>query len=1077
MLHDYLSKEELQYFAGPIIYQRGKRYFEQGRVNLLEADPFSISGHVHGSYLYQVSIWLNTNTNGIKTSCSCPHAHQGYFCKHLVAIALAAIEAFKDQTFSIWQNQLEYFSDTFEELKNVQKSKPYYLFFSLQNRPGWAIYPYLLKEQLAEDLKQSLFNPLQIEQAANWITQNYDLKDAAYNLDTTACINFPPEIASFAQLLAKVKRLNTGPAYTYYGRYTNDSYYPLADLLQVVADKHIPLFLGSSNHPLKKLAQIHTVPAEPVMEITEAETGIQVEHYYQSDGKKLSGTYETLTNSPIQPWLKAGKQIFPIQGNLKDPDTEIQTFKIKIPEDEIDLFVENYLSYFANEMTITGRSIQWEQYQQADPPIPCLYLMENEGELQAELRFRYGEIITPYLESLPAQTVVRKPGASWTLIRLERQPEAEENIYRSTSTAANGLKFGKIYGMERIFVLRARTDVVDFLMFKIPTLLEQGFEIYGEESLKKVRVNRSQPNLSLNITSGIDWFDLKATVQFGDQEVPLKDIRRALRKNQSYIKLADGSMAHLPEAWLKKYQHLFNLAEMDDHTLRLDKHHIFLLDQMLLENEDWQTDEDFRASLERFKGLENFADQPLPDAFSGELYPYQKAGYNWLHFLYENRFGGCLADDMGLGKTIQILAFLQSHYETDMKIPASLIVVPRSLLVNWQREAERFTPNLKVLEYFGSERQEVKQSFADTQLVITTYGVMMRDIVELRKHDFHYVVLDESQAIKNPNTKTAKAARLLNSQYRLTLTGTPVENNVLELWSQFAFLNPGLLGSLQYFRSEFGQPITQGDEQTTSLLRKMVYPFILRRTKQQVMPELPPKTERVLYTDMKPAQRKFYIKTRDEFRAQLLGLIEEEGIDKSRMKVLEGLLRLRQICNHPKLVQENFRGSSAKLELLLNQLETLQEEGHKALIFSQFVQMLSIVRQELEQRKIPYLYLDGRTRKRQERVDQFQTDDDIPFFLISLKAGGTGLNLTAADYVIHIDPWWNPAVEMQATDRAHRIGQDKPVFVYKLIAKDSVEEKIVELQEQKKQLVEQLITTESSFFKNLTQSDIEVLFS
>jgi non-specific serine/threonine protein kinase len=355
---------------------------------------------------------------------------------------------------------------------------------------------------------------------------------------------------------------------------------------------------------------------------------------------------------------------------------------------------------------------------------------------------------------------------------------------------------------------------------------------------------------------------------------------------------------------------------------------------------------------------------------------------------------------------------------------------------------------------------------------------MLRDIERLKDIHFHYVVLDESQAIKNPLAKTSKAARLLTSDHRLVLTGTPVENSTFELWSQFAFLNPGLLGSLDFFKSEFGKPIEQeGNEDASVLLRRLVYPFILRRTKEQVAPELPPRTERVVYADMEPAQRNFYRKTRDYYRSMLIGIIDEKGINNARMRVLEGLLRLRQISNHPRLVKSDFRGDSAKFLLLLETLETLQSEGHKALVFSQFVQMLRLVRTALDDRDIPYVYLDGRTRKRQERVDKFQNTPDIPFFLISLKAGGVGLNLTAADYVIHIDPWWNPAVEIQATDRTHRIGQKKPVFVYKLITRGTVEEKILLLQEKKKNLVEQLITTESSFFKSLTKEDVDQLFS
>jgi non-specific serine/threonine protein kinase len=389
----------------------------------------------------------------------------------------------------------------------------------------------------------------------------------------------------------------------------------------------------------------------------------------------------------------------------------------------------------------------------------------------------------------------------------------------------------------------------------------------------------------------------------------------------------------------------------------------------------------------------------------------------------------------------------------------------------------RFTPSLRVLAHTANKRTKKAMHFEDYDLVITTYGIMLRDLDLLKEYRFHYVVLDESQAIKNPVSATGRAARNLVSDHRLVLTGTPVENSTVELWSQFAFVSPGLLGGMDYFRQEFATAIEKnGDEASASLLRKMVFPFILRRTKDQVAPELPPRTERVVYAEMDDSQRALYEATRDRFRQELLDLITTEGMNSARMRILEALLRLRQIANHPQLMDKASDVSSGKTELLLETLRTLQAEGHKALVFSQFVQMLTIVRRELDAEKIPYLYLDGQTKDRQSRVDTFQADPAIPFFLISLRAGGVGLNLTAADYVIHIDPWWNPAVERQASDRTHRIGQDKPVFVYKLIMRDTVEEKILELQERKRALVEQLVATEESFFKSLTTDDVEVLF-
>jgi len=443
---------------------------------------------------------------------------------------------------------------------------------------------------------------------------------------------------------------------------------------------------------------------------------------------------------------------------------------------------------------------------------------------------------------------------------------------------------------------------------------------------------------------------------------------------------------------------------------------------------------------------------------------------------------------MGLGKTVQVLAYLQSQRELRAERSSSieehsrsattLLIVPKSPIANWQRESERFTPSLRFLEYVGNFRNKDTSAFNDYDVILTTYGTMLRDFELLRKYEFDHIILDESQAIKNPLAKSAKAARLLHGNHRIVLTGTPVENNTFEFWSQFAFLNPGLLGNMDYFKREFANPIESGgDEESAALLRKLVYPFILRRTKEQVAPELPPRTERIVYTDMIPAQKKLYSQTREKYRAELLGLIESDGIQDVRLKILKGLLRLRQIAIHPALVEKSYRGEAPKFEVLFDTLETLQAENHKALIFSQFVETLRLVKKELGVRKIKYVYLDGQTSNRQARIDQFQTDPSYPFFLISLKAGGVGLNLTAADYVIHLDPWWNPAVEMQASDRAHRIGQDKPVFVYKIIARDTVEEKILQLQEKKRALVKSIIATEASFFKSLTSDDVKSLFS
>jgi non-specific serine/threonine protein kinase len=431
---------------------------------------------------------------------------------------------------------------------------------------------------------------------------------------------------------------------------------------------------------------------------------------------------------------------------------------------------------------------------------------------------------------------------------------------------------------------------------------------------------------------------------------------------------------------------------------------------------------------------------------------------------------------MGLGKTVQTLSLILDQIKKGYY--PNLIVTPTSVLFNWQREIEKFTPTISYLLHYGSSRSRDIRILRKTPLIITTYGHLRRDISFLKNCEFNYVILDESQNIKNPHSETAQAARMMVSKYRLTLTGTPIENNTMELWSQFSFLNPGLLGGQVFFKDHFMKPIEKEQNvQAAATLKKLIFPFILRRTKEEVVQELPPKVEHIFYSPMHEEQSAIYTRIRDAYRNQIISEIESKGLNKSRMRVLEGLTKLRQVACHPYLVDRSYQAESGKFEALKLMLEEIISEDHKVLVFSQFVKMLSIIRNFLDDEMIEYTYLDGTTKDRESEVGKFQNDENISIFLISLKAGGVGLNLTAADYVIHFDPWWNPAVEMQASDRAHRIGQHKKVFAYKLIAKDSVEEKILQLQQQKKILVDQIITTESNIFKKLSKEDIVDLFS
>ena len=588
---------------------------------------------------------------------------------------------------------------------------------------------------------------------------------------------------------------------------------------------------------------------------------------------------------------------------------------------------------------------------------------------------------------------------------------------------------------------------------------------------------RSATKMNATVSTGIDWFELTGDVHFDDLSVPLPQLLKAMQQGDSMFKLEDGSIAILDEGQLGRLKSLLQLADIEKGQVRFRRNQVALLDALLAAQPEIEADamlERARKELQNFKGIA-MAEQPKE--FAGELRGYQREGLGWLQFLNRFQFGGCLADDMGVGKTAQVLALLEMRRAARAAGEAmgpSLVVAPRSLIFNWQREAARFTPQLRTLDFTGLGRslEEIQQY----DVILTTYGTLRRDIVALQNHQFDYVILDEAQAIKNFGSASAKAARLLKANHRLTMTGTPVENHLGELWSLFEFLNPGMLGKASVLRLSGAGSRTVAPE-TRELLAAGLRPFLLRRTKEQVAKELPAKVEQTLFCELEPDERKLYNELRDHYRASLLAGTSRTW-NKRKLQVLEALLRLRQAACHPGLVdKKRATGSSTKLDTLLSQLEEVLQEGHKALIFSQFTSLLALVRAQLDAHGATYEYLDGKTRDRQAPVERFQNDPDCKLFLISLKAGGVGLNLTAADYVFLLDPWWNPAVEAQAIDRTHRIGQDKPVFAYRLIAKDTVEERVLELQSSKRELATAILNEDNALVSNLKPEDLELLLS
>ena len=574
-------------------------------------------------------------------------------------------------------------------------------------------------------------------------------------------------------------------------------------------------------------------------------------------------------------------------------------------------------------------------------------------------------------------------------------------------------------------------------------------------------------------SSGIDWFELDGSVDFDGKRVALPKLLEALQRGEHVVRLDDGSMGILPMEWLSKYSVLAGMGEAEGDVLKFGKTQVGFLDALLATMPEASCDETFTRVRQELRAFEQIEASDVPEGFGGTLRPYQRDGLGWMEFLQRFGFGGCLADDMGLGKTVQVLALLEKRRRA--KAGPALVVVPRSLVFNWKAEALRFTPEMRVLDHTGITRTCAADHFSQYDLILTTYGTLRRDAAYLKEMTFDYVILDEAQAIKNSSTEAAKATRLLRGKHRLVLSGTPIENRLADLWSLFEFLNPGMLGAVSVFRSLVGN---EQSAEGRTILARALRPFILRRTKQQVATDLPEKLEQTIFCDLDDTQRKLYDELREHYRQSLLTQVDSVGINKSKMQVLEALLRLRQAACHPGLIDKTRAGeSSAKLDALTAQLEDVLAEGHKALVFSQFTSFLSLLRTRLDATKTTYEYLDGKTRDRQAKVERFQNDEDCKLFLISLKAGGVGLNLTAADYVFLLDPWWNPAVEAQAIDRTHRIGQTRRVFAYRLIARDTVEEKVLKLQQTKRDLADAIITADNSVISKLGREDLELLLS
>ncbi|WP_442794278.1 DEAD/DEAH box helicase [Pelobium manganitolerans] len=853
----------------------------------------------------------------------------------------------------------------------------------------------------------------------------------------------------------------------------------LAEILKNLRGKSLFL-MSKEGWPVEKEIHFAEEPATVLFHFRRDESETRYFPTIKYKGNRIDFMFkdaQIITNKPA--YLLVDDTLYDFEQDLEGK--KLQPFLnkryISIPKSSEATYFSKFVSPLIEKYHVyaEGFTINTEKYE-AVPILKVVYV--NEGTSELQLFFRYGKYVFAAGSDLAVTVRMEKEGDDYTFHRIKRSLTWEKK--KLDELLAMGLKQqSNLFVHLEVAYTADEADkslsVFDFISEHHDDLVDKGFEFEQDTSAKKYVIGSSKVDLAINEKN--DWFDIEAIVQFGAYKIPFIQLKHHILNKKREFTLPNGEVAIIPEKWFSQYGNLLSFSEGGEH-LKLKKLHVGLVHDFA-NNELASVTMD--RKLQRLSDFEHMEDIPAPIHFKGTLRPYQKAGYDWFHFLQKYNFGGCLADDMGLGKTIQTLALIQKSKEVQeaqsIHSP-SLIVMPTSLIYNWLNEAKKFTPSLKVYTYTGAFREKHSSNFHNYDVIITTYGITRVDIDLLSEVYFHYIILDESQNIKNPSSKSYRAVKQLKSKYKLILSGTPVENTVNDLWTQMSFINPGLLGSQTFFQTDFVQPIEKKkDEERAQKLQVLIKPFVMRRTKEQVATELPPKTESVVYCEMSEEQANIYEQTKSDYRNELLKSIESGDYFKSPVQMLQGLTKLRQIANHPSMLDDGYEGDSGKFEDVIHKLESVIEAGHKVLVFSQFVKQLEIYRRYFDEQKIAYSYLDGSTQNRGEVVQEFKEESHIQVFLISLKAGGVGLNLTEADYVFILDPWWNPAVEQQAVDRAHRIGQTKNVFIYKFITKDSVEEKILALQSRKKSVASSLITTEDSFIKSLSEADIKEILA
>lgn len=853
----------------------------------------------------------------------------------------------------------------------------------------------------------------------------------------------------------------------------------LARCLDLCRSKEL-FIMGDDDDPTWKRIHFNEGKVSVLFHFKRNEEGIRYYPTLLYQGKLLKFQQQGALLLSLNPaWMLIDNELYEfdpeLEGNKLQPF--LSKFFIQVPKSSEDTYIHKFVFSLVERYQVKAEG--FEIRSNKTEAIPVLRLTKTlQGNYGLMLLFRYDQ--QDILANNRNRVLVKliKSGSGYEFIKTVRSHLWETNQHDKLNHLGLHQLSGALFGLERMD--EHANALIDWLSENRNLLEDAGFLLEQDETAAHLYIMGNRLDLSVSETG--DWFDIQARIVFGEFEIPFMRLRNHIVHGIREYELPNGKIAIIPEAWFSKLQGVFQHIEGVEEGGKLQKYHYQLLTELQQALEERQS-EHFKLQIFATHDKHQVEEVSPPEGFNAQLRHYQAAGLNWLWFLRKNGFGGILADDMGLGKTVQTLSLLlkdklERNHQGERK--PCLLVAPTSILHNWYAEAKKFAPQLTIMIHAGTQRDRDSQWFGAYDLVVTSFGTLRIDLELFKRIDFHYIILDEGQNIKNPGSQISRAVRLLRASHKLVLSGTPVENSVFDLWSIMAFVNPGLLGNLKFFRETYANPIEkEKDEAAAARLRAMINPFILRRTKKQVATDLPDKIEHIHYCDMTDSQEEVYEKLKSGFRNEILESIQKNGLVRSQMLLLRGLTVLRQVANHPAMVQADYSHSSGKFEEAMRMLKNALHEGHKILVFSQFVKHLRLVKERLQHEKITHYYLDGQT-PREERmglVNQFNKSNEVKVFLISLKAGGLGLNLTAADYVVLLDPWWNPAVEQQAIDRSHRIGQKRTVISYRFITKNSVEEKILSLQQRKKHISDSLVSAEQSLVKQLNFEEIKAILT